>query len=109
MGVNRSQLLKGTLDVALLCIIGNDESYGQEVFARLNEAGLPGVADASVYGALRRLELDGLLASRLVASNEGAARRYYSLTKSGRAARRDGLQAWQELVAAMYRLVGSHS
>ena len=109
MGVNRSQLLKGTLDVALLCVVGDDESYGQEVFARLSGAGLPGVADASVYGALRRLELDGLLSSRLVASSEGPARRYYRITTPGRAARRDGLQAWQELVAAMYRLVGKRS
>lgn len=109
MGIDRSQLLKGTLDVALLALLGNEPEtagYGQGLFGALVELGLPGVADASVYGALRRLELDGLLVSELVPSDEGPARKYYRLTDSGRAARRDGLAAWAELTAAMTRIVG---
>lgn len=105
MSRDRSQLLKGTLDVALLALIGTEPGYGQGLFASLVDAGLPGVADASVYGALRRLELDGLLQSELVPSDEGPARKYYRLSPSGRTARRDALRAWAEVVDAMDRIL----
>jgi PadR family transcriptional regulator, regulatory protein PadR len=105
MGPDRSQLLKGTLDVALLAVLGDGPNYGHGVFAVLVGAGLPGVADASVYGALRRLELDGLLLSELVASAEGPARKYYRLTADGERARSDAVAAWDHLVKAMRRIV----
>lgn len=105
MGRDRSQLLKGTLDVALLAIIGQEPNYGHGLYAELVDAGLPGLADASVYGALRRLEQEGLLASELVASEAGPARKYYRLTPDGDAARSDVLHAWGELVKAMQRIV----
>lgn len=105
MGRDQSQLLKGTLDVALLAVIGREPNYGHGLFAALVDAGLPGLADASVYGALRRLELDGLLASELVASGAGPARKYYRLTPGGRSARGEALDAWGELVKAMQGIV----
>ena len=106
--VDRSQLLKGTLDVALLAALGQKPNYGHGLFATLAEAGLPGLADASVYGALRRLESDGMLDSELVQSAAGPARKYYRLTPTGRSARREALAAWEELVEGMERiLVGS--
>lgn len=98
-------MLKGTLEVALLALLGAGPSYGQGLFSALVDAGLPGVADASVYGALRRLESEGLLRSELVASEGGAARRYYRLTRAGRARRKDGLSAWSELSRAMTRVL----
>lgn len=108
-GDDRSQLLKGTLEVALLAILGRGPNYGHGVFAALVEAGLPGLADASVYGALRRLEADGLLESELVASESGPARKYYRLTATGRTARSDGLDAWKDVVDAMQRIVREQS
>jgi PadR family transcriptional regulator PadR len=103
---DRSQLLKGTLDVALLTLLRGGDDYGQALFARLVDAGLPSVADASVYGALRRLERDRLLTSELVPSNDGPARKYYGLTSTGRSAEQAGREAWEELVTAMARLMG---
>ena len=103
--VDRSQLLKGTLDVALLAALGDEPNYGHGLFAALADAGLPGLADPSVYGALRRLELEGMLESELVQSASGPARKYYRLTPAGRSARREALQAWEELVEAMERIL----
>ena len=96
--VDRSQLLKGTLDVALLATLGDKPNYGHGLFATLADAGLPGLADASVYGALRRLESEGMLDSELVQSAAGPARKYYRLTPTGRSARREAMAAWEELV-----------
>ncbi len=103
--VDRSQLLKGTLDVALLAALGDEPNYGLGLFEGLAEAGLPGLADASVYGALRRLELEGMLDSELVQSPSGPARKYYRLTQAGTTARCEALQAWEELVEAMQRIL----
>ena len=103
--VDRSQLLKGTLDVALLAALRDEPNYGHGLFAGFADAGLPGLADASVYGALRRLELEGMLESELVQSASGPARKYYRLTQAGTAARREALQAWEELVEAMERIL----
>lgn len=58
-----------------------------------------------MYGALRRIELDGLLSSELMASKAGPARKYYGLTSEGRSARSDAMRAWGELVTAMQRIV----
>lgn len=104
MAIDRSQLLKGTLDVALLALLGAGPNYGQGLFNALVELGLPGVADASVYGALRRLHLEGFFTADLVASNEGPTRKYYQLNRAGARARIDSLRAWNDLAAAMGRI-----
>jgi PadR family transcriptional regulator, regulatory protein PadR len=104
MTIDGSQLLKGTLDVALLALLGAGPDYGQGLYNSLVELGLPGVADASVYGALRRLHLEGFLNTELVASVEGPARKYYQLNGAGQRARRDSIRAWNDLAAAMGRI-----
>ena len=80
-----SQLLKGVLGIVLLRLIAERESYGYELVVRVHEAGLRDVPDGSVYPALGRLERDGHVSSRLVASRSGPARKYYRPTESGRA------------------------
>jgi PadR family transcriptional regulator PadR len=91
----------------LLAALGDEPNYGHGLFAALTEAGLDELADASVYGALRRLELDGVLESALVQSGSGPARKYYRLTPAGREARAAAIQAWDELVEAMRRILRS--
>ena len=53
--VDQTQLLKGVLDLAVLAVLDHDDSYGYEVVRRLHDAALGEVAEASVYGTLRRL------------------------------------------------------
>src|SRR5450756_537184 len=72
-GVHDSQLLKGVLSLALMRLLADRESYGYELVTRLHELGLTEVQDGSVYPALGRLERDGHVTSRLVASTSGAA------------------------------------
>jgi PadR family transcriptional regulator PadR len=102
--VDQSQLLKGVLDIAVLAVIVRGEAYGYEILARLEQAGLEGVGDASVYGTLRRLEQGGHLRSRLVASDSGPARKYYAATETGRALYQAGTDSWQRIGAALERL-----
>jgi PadR family transcriptional regulator, regulatory protein PadR len=88
-----------------MAVIVRGEAYGYEILSRLEEAGLEGVGDASVYGTLRRLEHAGHLRSRLVASDSGPARKYYTATESGHELFAAGRAAWQRIDEALDRLV----
>src|SRR4051812_2762614 len=83
--MDRSQLLRGTLDAAVLAVVAEQDGYGYDVLRRLRTAGLGDVGDASVYGTLRRLYRAGALTSYVVPSEEGPHRRYYGITERGRA------------------------
>lgn len=82
--VRSSQLLKGVLDVAVLATVSSREVYGLELLELLRADGLTPLSDPSVYGVLRRLELDGLVTARLASSDRGPARKYYTITAEGR-------------------------
>jgi PadR family transcriptional regulator PadR len=92
-----AQLLKGVLSLLLLRLLAERESYGYEVVQRLQALGLSGVAEGSVYPALARLEREGRLVSRLIASRAGPARKYYRPTQAGRRALEDGTTSWLSL------------
>ena len=103
--MDQAQLLKGVLELAVLAVIAQGETYGYEILSTLEQAGLDGVGDASVYGTLRRLEQAGHLTSRLVASDSGPARKYYAVTPEGAEQLRAGTESWQRIGAAFDRLV----
>ncbi len=100
-----SQLLKGVLDLAVLAVLAERDSYGYDVVRRLRESGLNGLGDASVYGTLRRLHQAGALASYLVPSDEGPHRKYYCLTGEGRALMARSASAWFGVTQALSGLL----
>lgn len=95
------QLLKGSLSLLLLHLLAEQESYGYEVAQRLQSAGFADVLEGTVYPALTRLEREGRLATRLVASASGPARKYYRLTPAGLHALESGTEQWARHVAAV--------
>ena len=103
--VFESQLRKGVLDVAVLGILSRGESYGYELTQALTAAGFVGLGDATIYGTFRRMEQAGWVQSHLVASSDGPARKYYSLTELGNEKFEEGRKQWTSLVASMKPLV----
>jgi PadR family transcriptional regulator, regulatory protein PadR len=97
------QLLKGVLGLLLLHLLAERESYGYEVVQRLHELGLTDVAAGTVYPALSRLERERRLTSRLVASDEGPARKYYRPTPAGLEALATGVGQWASLLEIVSR------
>jgi PadR family transcriptional regulator, regulatory protein PadR len=93
--VDRSQLLRGTLDAAVLAVVAEQDGYGYDVLRRLRAAGLADVGDASVYGTLRRLYKGGALTSYVLPSDEGPHRRYYGITDRGRAQLCEARETWE--------------
>jgi len=103
--MDRSQLLRGALDGAVLAVTSEDDAYGYDVLRRLRGAGLAEVGDASVYGTLRRLYSAGALTSYMVPSEEGPARRYYGITDRGRTQLAEARLVWQEFSQALGALL----
>jgi PadR family transcriptional regulator, regulatory protein PadR len=103
--MERTQLLKGTLDAVTLAVVAVDDGYGYDVVRRLRAAGLSDVGDASVYGTLRRLYKAGALTSYVVPSDEGPHRRYYGLTDQGRIQLAEARDVWADFASTMTALL----
>jgi PadR family transcriptional regulator PadR len=103
--MDRSQLLRGTLDAAVLAVVAEQDAYGYDVVRRLRAGGLADVGDASVYGTLRRLFRDGALTSYVVPSDEGPHRRYYGMTDRGREQLLEAKATWSGFARVMGHLL----
>ncbi len=101
------QLLKGVLRMLVLQVLSDEETYGYELVTRLTDRGLAGISTGTVYPVLNRLEKEGLLGSRLVASSAGPARKYYGITDQGAAALGEAISGWHGLVTAVHAVLGS--
>lgn len=105
-----TQLLKGSLEGALLAVIGEQERYAYEIHERLGQAGFGDIADGTIYPLLLKLERTGLIAgTRHPSPSGGPPRKYYQLLPAGR----DSLQAfeqnWRQLALAMARVLGGEA
>ncbi len=82
------------------------ESYGYDIIRRVRQLSGDRIdwSEGMVYPALRRLEEKGLLTSRWVESDSGPRRRYYSITRRGRAVLADEREAWMTVHAALRTL-----
>jgi PadR family transcriptional regulator, regulatory protein PadR len=99
------QVLKGVLSLLLLGLLAERESYGYELVQRLHGLGLHGIADGTIYPALARLEREGRVTTRLIASRSGPARKYYRPTAAGYAALADGSAGWRALAEVVERVL----
>lgn len=82
------QFKKGSLEMLLLYLIAQKETYGYELITRLNHGGadvLGYAREGTVYPILYRLQDAGLIDSRIVpAAANGGSKKYYSITPRGR-------------------------
>lgn len=78
-----TQVRKGLLDLLLLNVLAQGESYGYEIVRHLCQTDGLQVGESTLYPALERLRKDGYVRVRRVPSPTGPVRRYYSLTRAG--------------------------
>lgn len=81
--IDRSQLMRGTLEGCIVKIISREETYGYEIVSRLQEYGFDDVKEGSTYPILVRLERRRIIASVIKESPLGPQRKYYYLTEQG--------------------------
>lgn len=102
----RSQLRKGSLELAVLLALQKERRYGLELVDVLNRAKL-GISEGSIYPLLSRLRTEKKVATEWVDSGVGHAHKYYELTPLGRATLKAMLAAWREHTAAFDALMGT--
>jgi PadR family transcriptional regulator len=90
----------------VLVLLTEEESYGYELVTRLQTDGLGDIAAGTVYPVLARLEREGLITSRLVASSSGPARKYYVPTTTGAAELTRSARAWIQLTISVTATLG---
>lgn len=94
----QKELSSGTVSLVLLAVLGQSRQpmYGYQIAKRLEEVGRGVLAgkQSALYPVLRNLEAAALLASEVEPSVSGPPRRYYRITKAGRASLADWTAAW---------------
>ncbi|HWQ66884.1 MAG TPA: PadR family transcriptional regulator [Methanospirillum sp.] len=99
-----AQFKKGVLEMCVLALLGEKDRYGYELVQ--NISGRFEISEGSIYPLLKRLRDDGCVSTYLQESGEGPARKYYSLTDSGRSLRDSLIDEWQEFITAVDMLLG---
>jgi len=105
---SRAQMRKGLLEFCILLIIQDNDVYASDILQRLKEADLL-VVEGTLYPLLSRLRTQGLVSYDWRESKSGPPRKYYRLTKEGKAALQDLVQTWQSLSTSIHSLLSSHA
>ncbi len=100
----RSQLLKGSLELAVLLAVRRERRYGLQLVDVCREAGLP-VSDGTIYPLLSRLKTEGKVESEWVDGESGHAHKYYRITTHGEAVCESLRAGFREHARAIERLV----
>jgi transcriptional regulator len=104
----RGEMLQGTLDMLILRTILLAPAHGHTIahaIERTSEDVLQ-VEHGSLYPALHRLEDQGLIASLWGTSENNRKARYYRITPAGKKRLASQRDRWNELVAAIARVLG---
>lgn len=103
----RRELARGTVELALLSVLGSGPRYGYELLTELNErsGGVPELKEGTLYPLLHRLEDAGVVVATWEAHGRTPPRKYYALSDAGREQLVRLREEWERLVAGMNRLL----
>lgn len=92
-----SDLIRSTVDLAILSTLTSTPSYGYAIAKRIAEVsgGEYVVKETTLYAAIRRLEQRGYLESYAGTESGGRPRTYYRLTAAGREQLNSRIHEWQ--------------
>lgn len=98
---------KGTLPTLILEALAHEPSHGYRIAQQIKQRsqGVLDFKEGTLYPALHKLENDSLVESYEGVEN-GRPRRYYRITKSGRAALAKDRAEWRQLSQAVSLLLG---
>jgi PadR family transcriptional regulator, regulatory protein PadR len=103
MTEDRSEFLKGTLDMLILKIVALGHIHGYAISQRIQQISRDffQVQQGSLYPALHRLENRGLLGAEWRATETGREAKFYSLTKKGRKQLEAEMASWERISDAV--------
>lgn len=107
MARDKVDVLQGTLDLLILKTLALEPMHGFGIGQRIQQVSRDvfRINQGSLYPALRRLERQGVIASRWAESENNRRARYYALTDAGRRRLAAEEKSWARLVAAIERVL----
>ena len=101
-----SDLIRGHTDTIILARLMEGDSYGYNINKDIIEKtqGAYELKEATLYTAFRRLETAGMIKSYW-GEGVGARRRYYTITKLGRALYEQNKEEWEKVKDLIDRLL----
>lgn len=88
------QYKKGVLELLVLAMLCNRDSYGYDVSEYLSKH--IDISDGTVYPILRKLKSEGLVTTYLSEDSAGPPRKYYKITDTGREEYQNAKIEWLE-------------
>ncbi|MCQ2466439.1 MAG: PadR family transcriptional regulator [Clostridia bacterium] len=98
------QFKKGVLDMCVLAMLRDGDSYGYDIADTLSSKIL--LADGTVYPILRKLASDGLVTTYLKESQNGPPRKYYHLTDKGLDLLKEYIDDWNSFNEVVRGIIG---
>lgn len=100
-------ILQGTLDLLVLKVLSREDLHGYAIANRIqaiSDSALR-VEEGSLYPALHRMEEDGWVKADWQKNEAGRRVRIYSVTKAGLKQLAEEERRWQDLTAAVGRVL----
>lgn len=103
MNEDRSEFLKGTLDMLILKVVALGPIHGYAISQRIRQISKEffQVQQGSLYPALHRLEDRGWLKADWKETGTGREAKFYSLTAKGRKQLETEMRTWEKLSDAV--------
>ncbi len=98
------QLKKGVLELCVLELLSQGDTYGYQITSRL--AADIEMGEGTIYPLMKRMQNEGMVSTYLVESASGPPRKYYKLTAEGRAALTAQRAEWEAFKRAVGRVLG---
>ena len=104
-----TELIKGTLSLIILSLLGRRAMYGYEIVATVKQEtdGVLQWKAGSLYPSLHKLEKDGLIRGEWQGEPDTRQRKYYHITEAGRSALGEKKESWSQLTTAITQLMGN--
>jgi len=100
------QFKKGVLDLLVLSLLAKEDRYGYDISETISAT--IRIAAGTVYPILRKLKEEGLVTTYLSEASNGPARKYYSLTASGRQKMAETKNEWLGFVQSIAEILEVH-
>ena len=103
----RRELIKGSIDSLLLCLVAQQPMYGYQIIKDLERRsqGYFKFKEGTLYPALHRLERAGLILGRWQVLPNGQQRKYYHITEKGLSTLVEKRGQWQDFLTAMNLII----
>jgi len=103
MEQEKTEVLKGTLDMLILKVVAFGPIHGYAISQRIQQVSRDffQVPEGSLYPALHRLEDRGWLQAKWEETDSGRDAKFYTLTRAGRKRLGAEMVNWERLSAAV--------